>query len=104
MRITEHHADVVLEFDLERFEEGVEGFTRGIRPTENQFAALVCFAFNVGLTSLANSTLLKKVMRGDTQGAADEFPRWAKAAGKVLQGLVDRRAAERALFLTPAGV
>ncbi|MGV8726505.1 glycoside hydrolase family protein [Pseudomonas aeruginosa] len=40
-------------------------------------------------------------MKGDDQGAADQFPRWVNAGGKRLEGLVKRRAAERALFLEP---
>jgi GH24 family phage-related lysozyme (muramidase) len=55
----------------------------------------------VGLAALTNSTLLKKLRKGDVAGAADEFPRWNKAGGKVLNGLVKRRAAERELFLAP---
>ena len=52
----------------------------------------------MGLQALRNSTLLKKLLKGDVQGAAAEFPRWNKAGGKELPGLVDRRAEERALF------
>jgi len=47
-----------------------------------------------------NSTLRMKLNRGDVEGAADEFPKWRKAGGRVLSGLVRRRDAERALFLT----
>ncbi|WP_335876684.1 lysozyme, partial [Acinetobacter baumannii] len=50
-------------------------------------------------TNLANSTLLKKLNKGDYQGAADQFLVWNKAGGKVMKGLVRRREAERALFL-----
>ncbi len=69
--------------------------------TDNQFAALVSFTFNLGQGNLSESTLLKKLNAGDYQGAANEFPRWNKAGGQVLDGLVARREAERALFLTP---
>ena len=61
---------------------------------------LVSFAFNVGLGNLQSSTLRMKYNRGDFEGAADEFLKWTKAGGKVLNGLVRRREAERALFLT----
>lgn len=98
-RITQHQADVILESDLEIYEEGVEHLTRMRPPKENQFAALVSFAFNLGVTRLASSTLMKKYLKGDVQGAADEFPKWVKAGGKVLPGLVKRRAEERALFM-----
>lgn len=66
--------------------------------TENQFGALVSFAYNVGSGNLKASTLRQKLNRGDYEGAAAEFPKWRRAGGKVLRGLVRRRAAERALF------
>ena len=65
---------------------------------QSHFDALVSFAFNLGLGALQSSTLRMKYNRGDVQGAADEILKWNKAGGKVLQGLVKRRAAERALF------
>jgi lysozyme len=68
--------------------------------TDNQFAALVSFAFNCGTGNLAKSTLLKKLNQGDHAGAAAEFGRWNKAGGKVLAGLSRRREAEAALFRT----
>ncbi|EPF81527.1 lysozyme, partial [Acinetobacter gyllenbergii] len=46
-----------------------------------------------------DSTLLKKLNAGDFMGAADQFPQWNKGGGKVMKGLVRRRAAERELFL-----
>ncbi|MCD9436513.1 lysozyme, partial [Klebsiella pneumoniae] len=49
---------------------------------------------------LSTSTLLKKLNAGDIKGAADEFLRWNKSGGKVLNGLTRRREAERALFLS----
>lgn len=67
--------------------------------TQNQFDALCSFAYNVGAGALSSSTLLKKLNAGDYQGAADQFPLWNKGGGKVLPGLVKRRAAERELFL-----
>jgi len=68
--------------------------------TANQGAALLSFAYNLGVGNLAKSTLLRKLNEKDYQGAADQFSVWTKAGGKVLPGLVKRRAAERALFLT----
>ena len=67
--------------------------------TDNQFGALVSFTFNLGRGNLAKSTLLKKLNAGDYTGAAAEFHKWNKAGGKVLNGLVARRAAEAELFL-----
>jgi lysozyme len=67
--------------------------------SDEQKAALISFAYNVGQTALKGSTLLKKLNAGDIEGAANEFPRWNKAAGKVMNGLTKRREGERALFL-----
>lgn len=69
-------------------------------PADGCVAALCSFAYNVGIGALAKSTLLKKYNAGDRQGAADEFLRWNKAAGKVFDGLTKRRTAERAVFLS----
>lgn len=71
--------------------------------TQSQFDAMVSFAYNVGLGTFKTSTLLRKVNGGDTQGAANEFGKWVNVTvnGKKtrLAGLVNRRNAERALFL-----
>jgi len=67
---------------------------------ENQFSSLVSFCYNVGSGNLQNSTLRMKINRGDFEGAAAEFPKWRRSAGKILKGLVRRRASERMLFET----
>lgn len=66
--------------------------------TQGQFDALCSFVYNLGCGNLMNSTLLKKLNRGDRAGAAAEFPRWVRAGGKVLRGLIARREAEQAMF------
>jgi GH24 family phage-related lysozyme (muramidase) len=65
---------------------------------DQQYSALSSFAYNVGPTNFASSTLLKKLNAGDYQGAANEFKKWNKASGQTLEGLTRRRAAEEALF------
>ena len=65
---------------------------------ENMFSALASWAFNVGTGAMQRSTLRMKLNRGQYEDAADEFPKWRRAGGRVLKGLVRRRAAERALF------
>lgn len=67
--------------------------------TENQFAALIDFTFNVGAGNLEISTLRRLVNRQEYEAAAEQFSRWVYAAGVKLPGLVRRRAAERSLFL-----
>jgi lysozyme len=66
--------------------------------TQDQFDALTSLGFNIGGSALAASTLVRKLNAGDCWGAGAEFPRWNKARGRVLPGLVKRRAWERALF------
>lgn len=68
--------------------------------SDNQYAALVSFAFNVGIDNFRRSTLLRMINAEDFDGAADQFLRWNKAAGKVLAGLTKRREAERELFIS----
>jgi len=97
--ITEAEAESMLLNDLDHFERGVMSLVR-VPLSQCQFDALVSFAYNVGLTNLRTSTLLRKLNKQDYDGAANEFPRWTFAAGKVMQGLVVRRASERKQFLT----
>jgi lysozyme len=92
--------DALLEADLDRFSAGVRRLCHAAADSQCHLDAMVSFAFNVGLGNLQSSTLRMKFNRGDYQGAADEFLKWTKAGGKVLNGLVRRREAERALFLS----
>lgn len=66
--------------------------------SQAQFDALVSFTYNVGPANLRSSTLLRKHKAGDYAGAAAEFARWNRAAGRVMAGLTRRRAAEAALY------
>lgn len=66
--------------------------------TDNQFSALVSFAYNLGEGHLHSSALLKLINSGDVTKAANEFPKWDKAAGKEMPGLLRRRLAEQRLF------
>ena len=91
--------DGILRDDLNRFERGVERYCP-VKLTQGQFDALVSFSFNVGLGTLQRSTLRQKVLRGDMEGASEEFLKYTIGGGKVLKGLVNRRNDERALFLS----
>jgi lysozyme len=91
--------DGILESDLLRFERGVERFIP-VPLTQGQFDALCSFAFNVGLGTLQRSTLRQKALRGDMEGASEEFLKYCMAGGKVLKGLQNRRIDEKALFLS----
>lgn len=66
--------------------------------SDGEAAALLSFAYNLGVGNLRSSTLLKLLNQGDRAGAAAQFAEWCHGGGKVLPGLVRRRAAEAALF------
>jgi lysozyme len=69
--------------------------------TQNQFNALVSFAFNLGVTALGKSTLLKKVnVNPNDITITNEFLKWNKAGGKVLNGLTKRRTIEAKIYFT----
>lgn len=98
MKITAQEAERILAQDLVKYEKAVERVI--LRPmTQHQFDALVSLCFNIGQGALAGSSVVRRFNSGDIQGAADAFLMWTKAGGKELQGLVNRRKDERALFL-----
>ena len=105
-RVTEHSVPVGMDYATKLLQAGVGVSERAVTRlinvplTKNQFSALVSFTYNVGSGNLQSSTLRMLLNRKDYKDAADEFPKWRKAGGRVLQGLVRRRAAERALFLS----
>ena len=86
--------------DVASFERGVLRLVPGVVGRQGSFDALVSISFNFGLGNLQRSTIRMKANRGDWEGAADAFRAWTKGGGKVLPGLVKRREAEIALFLS----
>lgn len=100
LTITEAECDAILSRDLTKFEAVINALVK-VPLSQNAFDALASFVFNVGGGAFAKSTLLKRLNAGDKAGAADQFLVWNKAGGKTLQGLVNRRRAERKQFLTP---
>jgi lysozyme len=101
MKITATQAEEYLKTDVGRFEPELAVLVN-VPLSQNQWDALMCFVYNLGSANLASSTLLKLLNAGDYARAADQFPRWNKAAGKEMPGLSKRRAAEQALFLSKA--
>ena len=99
MTITEQQAEQFLHEDVKWAEDAVNQYVH-VSLTQNQFDALVSFVFNVGTGNFSNSTLLRLLNKGDYKGAADQFLRWNKQKGVVLNGLTTRRKNERALFLS----
>ncbi len=96
--ISEEVGEQLLKRELKHVERAIRHLIR-VPLTENQFSAISSLAYNIGTSRLSSSTLRAKINREDYQGAADEFPKWRRAGGVILKGLVRRRAAERELFL-----
>lgn len=100
--ITEERATELLEWEINEKAHNVERMTKVVL-NDNEFAALVSFAYNVGWQGLEKSTLMKLLnSNADRTAVADQFLRWNKADGKELPGLTRRRQAERSLFLQPS--
>jgi GH24 family phage-related lysozyme (muramidase) len=100
-RWTQAQCDTRLETDLVRFSLDVVEALEGVPTTQNQFDAMVSFHYNTG--AIRKATLTRKHKAGDYAGAIAEFGRWNKAGGRVMNGLVRRRAAEAKLYSTPDG-
>jgi GH24 family phage-related lysozyme (muramidase) len=99
MTITQEEAERLLANRLEReFEAGVLKMIGDAPTTENQFSALVSLAYNIGVGALGRSTVLKRHLDGDYEGAAKAFAMWNKGGGRVLKGLVRRRKEEADLY------
>lgn len=94
---TPEQAEQYLRNDLETAEFAVTDLV-SVPLNQNEFDALVSFAFNLGHGNLQSSTLLKLLNMGDRRGAAMQFNKWCFQKGIKLNGLVKRRAAERELF------
>ena len=98
--IDEKHASLLLEAMLVPYEKAVDSFCRD-DINQNQFDALVSFAYNLGNGALKGSTLLKKVNANPNDIAIKkEFLKWRFAGGKELKGLVNRRIEESNLYFT----
>lgn len=97
---TEQQAEDALAKEVSRFEDAVNRLVT-VPINQNEFDALVSFAYNCGEGALAKSSILRRLNKGDMAGAAQAFHLWNKGGGRVLPGLVSRRAREAALFLKP---
>lgn len=104
MRINEREAEALLQRDLKPREQALSRIVN-VSINQNEFDALISFVYNVGVEAFRRSTAKKRLNSGNRIGAADALTWWNKATvGGVLRevrGLTRRRAAERALFLTP---
>lgn len=100
--ITEERAEALLAIHMDTFAASVEKLVK-VPLTDNQFAALCSFVYNLGAGSLQTSTLLKLLNNKDYAGAAGQFESWNKEKKDgvlvVSKGLTRRRQAEKALFM-----
>jgi lysozyme len=103
MRITEAEAERLLRQDLGMFEAEVARAV-DVTLTDNQFAALVSWAYNVGVGAMRRSMLVKRLNAGEYDAVPGELARWNKVQGRVVKGLSNRRAAEAGLWARGAFV
>ena len=97
-KITFGQAEDFLRSDLEKFENAINNLVTA-ELNQNQFDAMISFVFNIGINAFKKSTMLKFLNNNSFPLAAGQFDRWIKSKGKVLEGLVKRRKAEKELFL-----
>ena len=98
--ITKERALELLKFHVKHFAQTVDSYTTDA-VNQQQFDALVSFAYNLGTGALKGSTLLKKVNKNPKDSTiAAEFAKWVNANGKQLAGLVKRRKAESDLYFS----
>jgi len=98
-RCSLEQAKTYMQHDLKIFERSVNSSVK-VPLKQNQFDALVSLTYNIGVGAFKHSSLLKKLNSGDYKEAANQFDVWVNAGGKRLQGLVNRRAMEKKLFLS----
>jgi lysozyme len=100
-KITKEQAEVLLRKTVRDFEQNVNALLNGVAVNQNQFDALVSFAFNLGTGALAKSTLLSKVKANPNDiTISREFDKWVNAGGKKSRGLVKRRRMEAELYFS----
>ena len=97
--VTQQEAERILEHDLQKFAYGVLRLIK-VKLEPHEHAALISFSYNLGLGNLQSSTLRTKLNRDERIAASNELPKWVRAGGRKLRGLVLRREAERELFLS----
>lgn len=97
---SEEEAEAAFRRELAKFEDAVSRSVT-IEINQNEADALISLAYNIGAGAFSKSNLLRRLNKGDRAGAAKAFHLWNKGGGRVLPGLVSRRAREAALFLKP---
>ena len=103
MKISQVEAERLLYQDLALF-EGAVSRAVDVKLSDNQFAALVSWAYNVGIRAMQTSSLISKLNQGNYAAVPGELARWNKVGGRVNKGLSNRRAAEAGLWARGAFV
>jgi len=98
--LSDNEIDNLLKKDLLKFENGVLRLLHFRKPTQSEFDALVSFSFNLGLGCFQRSTVRSAFIRGDKKRAGEVLLKYCYAGGRRLKGLIRRRLAEHALFMT----
>lgn len=93
---TKEQAEMRMSSDAALYLSATRKFCPG--QADDNLAALADFAYNLGCTRLKGSTLRRKINAGDMAGARIELAKWVRGGGRILPGLVARRAAEAALL------
>jgi lysozyme len=97
-RFTREQCDEMLAKRLPQYANAIAPCIH-VKISDKTRAALVSFAYNVGPAAACGSTAFKRLNAGDTRGACDALMNWTRAQGKFVQGLANRRAAERRLCI-----
>lgn len=100
MRITKKQAEELLRHDVAQYEKALNRLVR-VKLNENQFGALLCFIYNIGIHAFSRSTLLSLLNRGWYEQVPAQLLRWSRAGGQEREGLIRRRRDEAALWSTP---
>jgi lysozyme len=101
-KITEEEAQQLLDYFVVSFAQGLKKAVK-VELNQHQFNALLSFVYNIGLNKFMSSTMCKLINENKLDEAANEFDKWNKSNGVVLNGLVKRREEEKKLFLLPTG-
>lgn len=97
MEITKVQAEQLLDDDLRLVEHGVK-LSVTVPLTDNQFSALVCFAYNVGMANFKDSTMIQLLNRGWYDQVPAQLMRWNRILGEPKQSMSRRRNAEANLW------
>lgn len=99
---TRAKADLAFRRELAKHEAAINRMVT-VELSQNQFDAMVSLSYNVGIGAVERSSVLKRLNKGNVNGAAQAFYLYNRAGGGIVQGLVARRASEAALFMKPDG-